>query len=112
MAAGALDRKVQFRVAVTTDDGMAVVQTWANTGPVYSCAVVQFGEDEKTAGGQVQAVEMTSFRVRYDSFTSALTPKNRLTYEATEYEIFGRREDPKTRRRYIDFTAAARADLT
>lgn len=111
MSAGKLDRKLQFRASTTVDDGLAVTEAWANTGPLYPCAVVQFSEAEEQGGGQVQAVQMTRFRVRYDSFTALLTPRNRIVYDGSEYDIVGRREVATIRRAYIDFMATARADL-
>jgi head-tail adaptor len=109
--AGTLDRRLQFRAATTIDDGLAVTETWANTGPVYPCRVAQFRADEAQAGGQVQAKQSTRFTVRYDAFTSTITPLNRIVYEGDEYDIVARQEAANTRRAYLEFVAAARADL-
>jgi hypothetical protein len=109
--AGVLDRRLQFRAAQAVDDGLAVSQVWGNIGPLYPCQVTQFQANETQAGGQVQAKQMTKFMVRRDSFTAAITPRNRIVYEGAEFEITAVQEPVGTRRAYLLMTAAARADL-
>lgn len=109
--AGRFDRRIQFRQAVLTDNGLDVTQAWENVGPVYNADVVQLREDEQQRGGQVQASQVVRFIVRYDPFTASITPRNRLVYDNSEYDIVGKREPPNTRRALLEFTAAARADL-
>lgn len=109
--AGNLDRRVQFRRAVLVDDGFGQSEEWHNHGsPVYA-SKRDISDAERLSAGQVQATITTRFVVRWSSFTADLDPTDRLSCEGREYNITGIKEVPDQRRRMLELTCAARADL-
>jgi SPP1 family predicted phage head-tail adaptor len=108
MKAGSLDRRIQFLRATMTDDGLTSTETWADHGlPVYA-AKADVSDGERWRAGEVSAHITTRFRVRWSSFTSDLTPKDRLVCEGRTYDIIGIKEIG--RREALEITAAARID--
>lgn len=107
--AGPLDRRVQFRRATLSDDGFGQVETWADHGSPVWASKMDASDAERWRAGEMQASITTRFRVRWSSFTSALTPKDRLVCEGETYDITGIKE-VGARRTFLEITAAARAD--
>lgn len=108
IAAGQLDRRVQFQRATLTDDGLSKVETWADHGSAVWASKSDIGDGERWRAGEVAAHITTRFRVRWSLFTAGITPKDRLTCEGREYDISGIKEIG--RREALEITAAARAD--
>jgi len=109
MAAGPLDRRVQFQRATLVDDGTAMVEAFANHGSPVWAERMDLSDGERWRAGEIQAHVTTRFRVRYSAFTAALTPKDRLVCEGTTFDIAGIKQAPE-RRTFLEITAAARAD--
>lgn len=108
MDAGKLDRRVQFRRFILTDDGFTAVETWADHGAPVWASRRDVSDRERMAAMEVSATITTRFQVRWSSFTAGITPKDRLTCEGAEYEITGLKE--LGRRQGFEITASARAD--
>jgi head-tail adaptor len=108
MDAGSLDRRVQFRRGQISDDGFASVETWADYGSPVSAARQFVSDRERVQSGQVAAVMMARFTVRWSPFTAGISPKDRLTCEGVEYDITGIKENG--RRVGVEISASARAD--
>jgi len=107
--AGKLDRRIQFQRFTETDDGFGAVQNWADHGSPVWARKTDVSDSERWRAGEVSATITTRFRVRYSSFTSSITPKDRLTYDGLTYDISGIKEG-EGRRAWLEITAAARAD--
>jgi SPP1 family predicted phage head-tail adaptor len=104
-----LDRRIQFRRAMPADDGFGMVETWANHGSPVWAAKKDVSDGERWRAQEMQAQITTRFVVRFSVFAGDITPKDRLVCEGLEYDISGVKEIE--RRRYLEITAAARADL-
>jgi SPP1 family predicted phage head-tail adaptor len=110
VTAGSLDRLIQFRRATLTDDGLGMVETWADHGQPVWASKKDASDAERWRAGEVQAHITTRFTVRYSAFTAALTPKDRIVSEdGREFDISGIKEVGQ-RRTFLEITAAARAD--
>ena len=108
-----LDRRAQFLRAALTDDGFGVVESWelpaALHGSPQPAAKKDVSDGERWRAGEVAAHITTRFTVRWSAFTADLTPKDRLICEGRSYDISGIKE-VGARRRWLEITAAARAD--
>jgi head-tail adaptor len=105
-----LDRRVQFLRATLTDNGLEQVETFANHGTPIWAERKDVSDGEKARSGEVQAVLMTRFVVRYSAFTAGITPKDRLTCEGQTFDITGCKTPPGTRRQWVEISGTARAD--
>ena len=110
------DRPVQFRRAQLIDDGLSTRWTWNdadpaadNHGPVHFAAKRDLSDGERWRAGEEQAHVTTRFTLRWSPFVDGITPKDRLVCEGVTYEITGKK-DGAGRRRWIEFTCAARND--
>jgi SPP1 family predicted phage head-tail adaptor len=110
MRSGTLDRRVQFRRATLSDDGLGMAETWANHGAPVWASKEDVSDAERWRASEVSAHITTRFQVRYSPFTADLTPKDRLRCERREYEITGIKE-AKGRRQALEITAAVRTDI-
>lgn len=106
--AGNLDRLVQFQRFTTSDDGFTSVEAWADHGTPVWCEKKDVSDGERYRASEVQANITTRFKVRYNAFTSDLTPADRMTFESATYNISGIKE-VGARRRWLEITAAAEA---
>lgn len=106
--AGSLDRRVQFRRAAPADDGLTMVETWADYGAVVWAAKSDISDGERWRAGAVAASITTRFRIRYSGFAATVTPKDRMACEGRDYDISGIKEIG--RREWLEITAAARVD--
>lgn len=109
MAAGSLDRWVQFRRAAMSDDGFSSVETFADYGNPQPAKKEDASDAERWRAHEVGAMISTRFTVRWSPFTAGLTPKDRMTFEGAEYNITGIKE-VGPRHRWFEITASARAD--
>lgn len=116
MEIGKLDRRIQFRRTTLVDGGMSTDWRWNvdspeadNHGSPVWAAKRDVSDAEKWRASEVQAQIGTRFTVRWSSFTSGITPKDRLACEGVTYEITGVRETGG-RRRFLEISAVARAD--
>jgi SPP1 family predicted phage head-tail adaptor len=108
-ATGDLDRRVQFRRATLSDDGLQETEAFRNHGTPVWASRKDASDAERVRAAQVQATLTTRFVVRWSFFTVDLTPKDRLVCEGTEYDITGIKE-AGARHEFLEITAAARSD--
>lgn len=108
MSGSRLDRRVQFERHGQSDDGYTKRDVWAAEGAPVWASKVDISDAERWAAGQIQASVTTRFRVRSSPFTRSWTPKDRLVCEGQSYGIVGIKEIG--RRRWVEVTAARRAD--
>ena len=104
------DRRVQFERYTDTDNGFGVVKDWVAHGLPVPAEKRDVSDAERMRANEVQAHITSRFRVRSSAFTRDLSPKDRLTCEGLVYDISGIKQ--LDRRRTLEITAAARADLT
>lgn len=107
-SAGQLDRRVQFRRSQASDDGFATVETFADHGNPVWASRRDVSDRERQLSGQIGALLVTRFVVRWSDFSSDITPKDRMTSEGREFDILGIKE--QGRRSFLEITAQARAD--
>lgn len=110
MIAPRLDRQVQFRRAVLADDGLSMVETWADHGGIVWAAKKDISDSERWRAGEVSANISARFLVRYSAFAGDITPKDRLVCDGVSYDITGIKEGDG-RRQWLEITASARVDL-
>ena len=110
MYRGKLDRQIQFRRATLVDDGFGVSETWANHGAKQWAAKTDIMDGEKWRGNAIAAHATSRFIVRYNTFTKDIDPRDHLKFEGVEYNIIGIKE-VGGRRRWLEMTAASRADM-
>lgn len=110
MAAGNLDRLVQFHRYSETDDGYGPDEKWAEHGSPIWASKKDVSDGERMAAGWIEATVVSRFLVRWSAFTAALTPKDRLVCGGLAYEIIGIKEGDG-RRRWLEITATGRNDL-
>lgn len=109
VAAGKLDRRIQFQRFGLVDDGFSEVEVWADHGqPVWArrkyntangAAAVRVEQD------QVVEVADTKFEVRASAFARGITVNDRLVCDGEEFQITGVQP---IGRALIEFKARAR----
>ncbi len=110
MAAGKLDRRVQFLRAGTCDDGFAEIdRDFVSLGNPVWAERTDINDSERWRAGEVGAVITTRFIINSSQFSRGITPKDRLVCDGVTYEISGIKEAGGRRKR-LEITAAARAD--
>ena len=107
--AGDLDRLLQFRRSVLTDDGYEQAETWADHGAPVWASRRDVRDSEKVAAGQESATLMSRFVVRWSDLTANIDAADRFTCDGREWEIIGAKEATEGRRRFIEITAISRA---
>ena len=108
MDAGRLDRRIALRRATVTANAFnEPVETWATLATVW-CSVVPVSDGERLRAGETLAAKQSRFTIRYSATVAAVDPRDRLLYEAREYDILGVKE--LGRREMLEITAAARAE--
>jgi head-tail adaptor len=108
MNPGDLDRRIQFQRSRLFDNGLAFAEVWEDHGfPVWA-SKSDISDGEKFAAREVAASITSRFRIWWSSFSSELTPKDRLVCEGRTYDIVGIKEIG--RREGLEITAAARTD--
>lgn len=110
MRPGNLDRLVQFQRFTLSDDGFSQVEVWADHGSPIWTQKKDVSDGERWRSSEVQAHIASRFVVRWSSFTTDLTPADRIIFEGSTYDISGIKEIGP-RRRWLEITAAARSDI-
>lgn len=105
---GKLDRRIQIRRSTATDDGLQMVETWADHGSPIWAARKDVSDGERAAAGWMEATSVARFTLRSSSFTRGLTPKDRIATDGRDYNIQGIKE--LGRRDWLEITAIARVD--
>lgn len=105
-----LDRKVQFRRYTVASGDFGETQSWSDHGTEIWAAKKDASDAERWRAGELSASITARFRVYYTTFTAAISAKDRLVCDGTEYEITGIKEVGERRFRWLEITTAARAD--
>jgi len=108
ISAGKLDRRLQIRRYATIDDGLQMVEAWADHGAPIWASRKDVSDGERAVAGWLEATSVARFIVRSSSFTRGLTPKDRLKTEDRDYDIQGIKE--LGRRDWLEITAIAQVD--
>lgn len=109
MRRGRLDRQVQFQRYTEEDDGFGKVEKWVDHGDPIHASKADVSDGERYRAQEVSASITTRFVVRWSMFTRDIDPKDRIMCEGLTYDISGVKEVGE-RRRWLEITAAARAD--
>ncbi|MFT6772466.1 MAG: SPP1 family predicted phage head-tail adaptor [Paracoccaceae bacterium] len=108
MEAGRLDRRVTLRRATAAPDAFnEPVQTWADLATVWAEAR-PISDRERIAAAQIAATVTHRFTIRWADGLADLSPRDRLIFEAREFDISAVKEIG--RRDGLEITASARAD--
>lgn len=105
MNAGDLDRRIQLRRYVLSDDGFGQTETWADHGTPLPASKTDISDGERYRASEVSALLSTRFVVRWSAFSTGITPKDALICDGVLYEIVGIKEVGE-RRRWIELTCA------
>lgn len=105
---GSLDRKITFRRVTETQSASGFPATaWSDLFDDF--AALEFGTSNKEsyqANAQISELR-TTFVTRWNSNTSTVTQKDRISFNGDEYDIEGITE-PLGRRRFLFFQAKLR----
>jgi SPP1 family predicted phage head-tail adaptor len=108
MEAGRLDRRVTLRRATAAPDAFnEPVQTWADLATVWAEAR-PISDRERIAAAETAATVTHRFTIRWADGLADLSPRDRLIFEAREFDISAVKEIG--RRDGLEITASARAD--
>lgn len=89
MRAGRLRHKITFeRQSVTQDSFGGVPDTWTSLGDRFASVEPVRGMESEVQSGEISRT-MVNIRVRYDSLTTTITPKDRITWNGSIYDIHG-----------------------
>lgn len=110
MAAGKLDRIILIRRPSLVDDGFTLSEVYTLLPDRIPAHFMDVSDTERLRASQVQSMITSRFQVRYSTITRAITPKDQIVFERRIYDIVGIKET-QARRRMLEITAAARADL-
>lgn len=102
-----LDRRISFKEVVSEDGGLRREERYQSVGSLVWAKKTDVSDGEKFRAGQDAAWLMCRFVVRWNSFTSTLTPSHRLMFEGEGFDILGIKEI-EGRRRWLEFTAIAK----
>lgn len=105
MSAGKLDRRIQFERFTLTDDGFQQVEGFADYGSPVWASKQDVSDGERVRAGEISAVLTARFQVRSSAFSRSVTPKDRITYDGSTFEIFGIKEIG--RNKMLEITAGA-----
>lgn len=110
MAAGKLDRRIVIERATTTFDAFnSPVETWAPLLTVWA-ERKDVSDAEKVSAGQVSSMLMSRFVIRSSVAAKGVTPKDRVSYDGAVWNIFGIKETPHGRNRFLEITAGRNLD--
>lgn len=107
MRSGSLDRSVQFQRASLVNDGLQLVEAWADHGFPEPAARKDVSDAERAQVGWIEATVVSRFTVRASEFTRGITAKDRLTCGGLTFDIQGIKEVGRSE---LEITATARAD--
>lgn len=108
MRAGALDRRITIeRVTSTPDEFNAPVEKWITLATVWASKKDWKHSEMMRAGGTGSEI-ITRFQFRYSSTVGDVSPRDRINYGGTIYDIVAVREIGY--HEAIEVTASARND--
>jgi SPP1 family predicted phage head-tail adaptor len=108
MQAGKLDRRITLqRFTETRDAFNEPVKSWDPLATVWA-SYEPLSDGERFRASETAANASARFVIRYSSTVADLTPKDRLTFDGTVFDIIHVKE--VGRRKGLEITAAARAD--
>lgn len=89
IAAGTLRDRITFeRASVVLDDFGGEIETWAPLGARW--ANVNYGKgQERREAAQLNATVPATFRVRRDTLTKTITPRDRIAFAGATWNIIG-----------------------
>lgn len=96
------------RATITRDGFGEGAQTWA-TLATRRAQRLDVSDAEALRAGEVGAQLTTRFVIRYSGEVADLNARDRLTLDGEVYNIVGVKE--KTRKRWIEISAARRSDI-
>lgn len=109
MRAGDLDRRITLtRYGISYDSDNAPVEAYTTIATV-SASWRRASAREVLASSEIGAMASDIFEIRYSSTVADLNPKDRLTYQGSEYNITA--VDEIDRRVGLRIAATKRADL-
>jgi SPP1 family predicted phage head-tail adaptor len=104
------DRLVQFKRVSRVSDGLGFAEEWADYGEPVWAIKKDVSDGERWRAHEVASHVTTRFMIRYSGFIRGISPADRLDCDGLSYDIAGVKEWSEGRRRWIEFTAAARND--
>lgn len=110
ISAGRLNRRIQIVRANVRDDGLGGRKTWGDLGRPIWAGRKDASDAERAAAGSLEAVTVARFLVRWSSFTTGITAKDRIREGGRVWSITGIKEVGW--REYLELTAEARTDVT
>ena len=88
-SAGSLRDRITFmRATVTTDDYGGEIQTWTSAGDRWASVRYGTGQERREAA-QLSATVPATFRVRRDTLTKTIGPKDRIEFDGGTWNIVG-----------------------
>lgn len=105
---GAMDRRIRFERAQSTETGIEAEEIWSPVGGAVWAQKTDVSDGERWRAGEVAAHVTARFVVRA-SLARGITPADRLVCDGVVYDIVGIKEGPGRRER-LEITAAARTD--
>jgi SPP1 family predicted phage head-tail adaptor len=106
--ANKLDRRIIIQRATSVSDEFgAAIETWTNYLETW-CSKTDVSDGERWRASEVQATITTRFLIRYNMYSSTVTPIDRILFEGLIYEISHVKEID--RRKAIEITASTRGD--
>lgn len=108
MTAGRFDRRITLLRKAVANTGLGVTEAWGQIGEIWASRK-DVSDGEKMAAGGVMATLSARFVVRSSDLTRGLTPKDALIEGGKTFQIAGIKE--MDRRRFLEISAEARADL-
>lgn len=105
---GQLDRVLQIRRSVRSDNGLEVVGVWSDHGTPIRARRRDISDQERASSQFTEAVGTSRFVVRSTGFTRDLSPLDRLVERGQLFEIVGIKEFGSYD---LEITATRRSDL-
>lgn len=108
MESGALDRRIVVLRATTSADAYnEPIEVWSDFLRLWA-AKKDVSDRERLAAQEIGATITARFTVRWSINADGITPKDRISMDGRIYDIHGIKEIG--RRRFLEITAAARAE--
>ncbi|MCI5095776.1 MAG: head-tail adaptor protein [Rhodobacteraceae bacterium] len=104
MNVGKLDRKIQILKHNGGKNPLGErIKDGFDPGVTYPASYSPVSDGERFRSGQVEAVSVARFVVRWSATSAAITGEDRLRFEGEDWEVSGIKEIG--RRRWIEITA-------
>lgn len=107
LPAGQRGRRIRVERAIKGDDGLAVTETWTLFAELWA-EKLDVSDGERVRAAEVGAEVTTRWRLLRNSLSATITPRDRIVYRGTIYNISGIKE---IGREGFEITSAARTDL-